>query len=276
MKKRAIGRFGQVLALAAVAAAIGKAGAALGTAHATERPAFLPLPTRASQAHEQRAMDSALVSGLLQTARGANTVICEMAAMMIDGRSGWSSGTDGDFRAGGSADSLARDVVTWAHHGDVDATAVPLLGAALADSDWCVRRLAAPLLGRVKGASAMPAMLAALAASEASTREMGALALGFADDPRSIEPLVGRLRDDSPRVRATAAWALGELERRETVRPLIAALADADALVRESAAQALGEIEDPAAIPALTDLLKSDRQAAVRRAAARALGEIAG
>jgi HEAT repeat protein len=35
-------------------------------------------------------------------------------------------------------------------------------------------------------------------------------------------------------------------------------------------------VEDTAAIPALTDRLKSDRAATVRRAAARALGEIAG
>ena len=274
--RRAIGRVGQLLIVAGAAIAAGRVGTTLGTAHARERSAFLTLPTGGIQASsEQRGTDSSRVSGLLQAARGTNTVMCEMAAMTVDGRSGW-WGTEGDFRAGAAGDSVSRDVVTWIRHQQIGATSVPLLRAALADSDWCVRRLAAPLLARVRDPSALQAMLAALAASEASTREMGALALGLAEEPRSIDPLVARLRDDSPRVRATAAWALGEIERRETVRPLIAALADADALVRESAAQALGEIEDPAAIPALTDLLKSDREAAVRRAAARALGEIAG
>ena len=274
--KRVIGRFGQVLVLAAVAVAVGRAGMALGTAHAGERPAFLRLPTGPTQAREQQTMDSARVRGLLQAARGANTLICEMAAVTVDGRSGWSSGRDGDFRAGASSDSLASDVVAWVQRRAVDATAVPMLRAALADPDWCVRRLAAPLLARVRDASATQAMLAALTSAEADTREMGALALGLAEDPRPTEPLVTRLRDDSPRVRATAAWALGVIEHRETVRPLIDALGDADALVRESAARALGEIEDAAAIPALTDLLKSDRAAGVRRAAAWALGEIAG
>ena len=275
--KRAIGRFGQVLALAAAAAVVvGRAGVTLGTAHAGERLVFLRPPAGPPQAREQQGMDSARVRGLLQAARGANTVICEMAAVTVDGRSGWSSGMDGDFRAGASTDSLARDIVTWVQRRVVDATAVPMLRAALADPDWCVRRLAAPLLAQVRDASAAQAMLAALASAEAGTREMGALALGLAEDPRPTEPLVARLRDDSPRVRATAAWALGEIEQRETVRPLIDALGDTDALVRESAARALGEIEDAAAIPALTDLLKSDRAAGVRRAAAWALWEIAG
>ena len=274
--KRAIGRFGQVLALAGAIVVVGRVGMTSGTAHAREQSAFLPLPTPVMAARQPQRVDSAPVRALLQAARGTNTTMCELAAVTVDGRSGWSSGTDGGFRPGGSGESLSADVVTWIHQRKIDATAVPVLRAALADQDWCVRRLAAPLLGRIHDPSAVQAMLTALAASEATTREMAALALGFAEDPRSVDPLVARLRDDAPRVRATAAWALGELERRETVRPLIAALADGDALVRESAARALGEIEDAAAIPALTDLLKSDRDAVVRRAAAWALGEIAG
>ena len=275
--RRTIGRLAQLLVLTLGALALGRAGLALGTAWAAERHVFLPLPAAVKRAaRAQQGIDSARVARLLQAARGTNTVACELAAATVDGRSGWSSGTDGDFTAGSSADSTARDVATWLHHGDVHAGAVPLLRAALADPDWCVRRLAAPLLGRVHDPSAMQAMLAALAATDPLAREMAALALGFADDSTSVAPLVSRLRDDVPRVRATAAWALGEIERHEAVRPLIDALADPDALVRESAARALGEVEDTAAIPALADRLKSDRAAAVRRAAARALGEIAG
>jgi HEAT repeat protein len=263
--------------LTGTAAVIGWIGLTLGSAEAGERAVFLRPPAAAAQAAAERpGVDSARVQALLQAARGANAVMCEMAANTVDGRSGWWSRLDANFRAGSSSDAVARDAVTWVRHEKVDAAAVPLLRAALADSDWCVRRFAAPLLARIDAAAAGQAMLAALAAADAGTREMGALALGFAEDPRSIPPLVARLRDDAPRVRATAAWALGEIESREAVRPLIDALADPDALVRESAARALGQVEDAAATPALTDLLKSDSEAPVRRAAAWALGEIVG
>lgn len=276
--RRTIGRPGWLLVLAGAVVAAGWVALTLGDAEARERHVFLPLPgTGAAQvAPGEPGADSARVHGLLQAARGANAVMCEMAATTVDGRSGWWSRLDASFRAGGSSDAVARDVMAWVRHEKVDATAVPLLRAALADSDWCVRRVAAPLLARIDAEPARQAMLAALEAADAVTREMGALALGFDEDPRSIPPLVARLRDDSPRVRATAAWALGEIESRQAVRPLIDALGDPDALVRESAARALGEVDDAAAVPALTDLLESDSEAPVRRAAAWALGEIVG
>ena len=275
--RRTIGRLARLMVLGAAALVMGHVGVALGSSRVPAHLAFLPFPS-AVRLPERAAQgaDSARVRRLLQAARGTNSVVCELAARAVDGRSGWSSGDGGDFYAGGASDSASLDVAGWVHHDHVDASVVPLLAAALADPDWCVRRLAAPLLGRTRDRSAMRAMLAALAAQDAVTREMAALALGFANDSGSVRPLVARLHDDAPRVRATAAWALGELERHEAVRPLIEALSDADALVRESAARSLGEVEDTAAIPALTERLRSDRAASVRRAAARALGEIAG
>lgn len=274
--RRAIGRFAQVIILAGAALGVAKVGATLAATRANERLVILPFPVAMKQAApERQGMDVPRVRALLDAARGSNAVACELAAVAVDGHSWSSNGMDGSFRAGGSGDSVARDVASWIHH-DVDAASVPLLRTAIADADWCVRRLAAPLLGRVHDPSAMQAMQAALGASDAGTREMAALALGFAEDVRTIPQLAARLRDDAPRVRATAAWALGEIDRREAAPPLIDALRDADALVRESAARALGEVEDASAIPALTDLLKSDREPTVRRAAARALGEIIG
>ena len=268
-----------LVALALVALEVvviaGRAAVALGR---TRGPSVTPASsaTVGQSGDDRQPIDSAQVARLLDAARGANAILCELAASPVDGRSGWSSGSDGDFRAGGSSDAAAGVIVGAVPHARVTAAAVPVLSRALADPDWCVRRLAAPLLGRAPVAAAQPVLLSALGSADAVTREMAALALGFTEDPRSVQPLIARLRDDAPRVRATAAWALGEIERHEAVRPLIDALGDADALVRESAAHALGEVEDAAAIPALTDLLKADRVAAVRRAAAHALGEIAG
>lgn len=275
--RRAIGRPGWLLALASLVGVTSWIGFALGSAEAVESGVFLLPPAAVAQAApEQRVADTARVHALLQAARGSNTAMCELAASVVDGRSGWWSGGEDSFRAGGSGDPAVRDIVSWVRHHKVDATSLPVLRAALTDSDWCVRRLAAPLLARIEAPPAVEAMLAALGAADVNTREMGALALGLAEVPRSVQPLLARLRDESPRVRATVAWALGEIENREAVRPLIDALGDQDALVRESAARALGEVEDASAIPPLTDLLKSDREAAVRRAAAWALGEIVG
>jgi hypothetical protein len=277
---RIFGRAGKVLVLVGVATVITGAGVALGAVGAARR-AFLPPPSLATPSvpSQQRApvADSTRVRQLLQSARGANAVMCDLAARIVDGRNGWWSGSDAIFGIATSADSGARDVVSWVQHREVDAIAVPVLRDGLSDPDACVRRLSAPLLGRIRHPSASQARLGALGATEDVVREMGALALGFTDDSTAVAPLTERLRRDSaPRVRAMAAWALGEIERPESTRPLIDALRDAEALVRVSAAHALGEIEDTSAIPALTDLLKSDRDANVRRAAALALGEIAG
>ncbi len=220
--RRTIGRLAQLLVLTLGALALGRAGLALGTAWAAERHVFLPLPAAAKRAaRAQQGIDSARVARLLQAARGTNTVACELAAATVDGRSGWSSGTDGDFTAGSSADSTARDVATWLHHGDVHAGAVPILRAALADPDWCVRRLAAPLLGRVHDPSAMQAMLAALAATDPVAREMAALALGFADDPR-----LGRATGEPTSGRRTASAGHGRVGVRRDRAPRGGAPAD--------------------------------------------------
>lgn len=272
-------RIGRVLVCGgAVAATAG--GAALGAVRGGGRWEFptpvVVAPPEGTVSQLRARDDSVRARRLLEAARGTNGLVCALSARTLDGHGGWWSGSDADFRAGEPTDSLVRDVTRWAERRETDATAVPLLRAALADPDPCVRRLAAPLLGRVRDPAATQAMLAALAASDPIVRETGALALGFAEDPRTILPLAERLHDDVPRVRATAAWALGAIENAAAVQPLIAALKDGDAMVRQSAAHALGEIEDAAAIPALTDLLKSDRDPTVRRAAAWALGEIIG
>jgi hypothetical protein len=273
--RHAIGWLVAVPAVVIGATMVARVGGGSNAGAANEPWVFVPLPASTFQsAARQQPADSARVRALLQAARGTNALVCELAARTVDGRSGWSS--DGMFTAGGAADSVAGNVMEWLYDREISAATVPLLRSAIGDSDWCVRRLAAPILGRVHDPSATQAMLAALAAPEASTREMGALALGFAGDTHTVAPLVARLRDESPRVRATAAWALGEMESKAAVRPLIEVLKDADASARESAAHALGEVKDTAGIVPLTDVLKSDREPAVRRAAARALGEISG
>ena len=167
--RHAIGWLIAVPAVVIGATMVARVGGVSNTAAASE-PAFLPLPASAFQsAPRQQAPDSSRVRALLQAARGTNALVCELAARTVDGRSGWSS-DDGGFMAGGSADSLGRGMVSWIHDRGIDPTTVPLLRAALADQDWCVRRLAAPILGRVRDPSAMQAMLASLDSPDGGTR----------------------------------------------------------------------------------------------------------
>src|SRR4051812_29925183 len=103
-----IGRLGRGFAFAITVLSMGWLGITLGTASAEERRVLLPFPAGGSPVErEPDRVDSARVRRLLQAARGANSVMCELAAMTVDGRSGWSSGMNGAFHAGGSADSLA-------------------------------------------------------------------------------------------------------------------------------------------------------------------------
>ena len=111
---------------------------------ANEPWVFVPLPASTFQsAPRQEQADSARVRALLQAARGTNALVCELAARTVDGRSGWSS--DGVFTAGGAADSVAGNLMEWVHDREISAATVPLLRAAIGDSDWCVRRIAAPI-----------------------------------------------------------------------------------------------------------------------------------
>src|SRR4030095_13945463 len=89
-----------------------------------EASVFVPLPASAFQtAPRQQAADSSRVRALLQAARGTTALVCELAARTIDGRSGWSS-DDGDFMAGGSADSLGRGLMRWVHARGVEPATV--------------------------------------------------------------------------------------------------------------------------------------------------------
>jgi hypothetical protein len=79
-----IGRSAWLLALLGAAGATGWVGLTLGSAAAGGRPVFLPPPAGVAQAApEQRGVDSARVHGLLQAARGANTLMCELAAWAL-------------------------------------------------------------------------------------------------------------------------------------------------------------------------------------------------
>lgn len=185
--------------------------------------------------------DSVLAARLMVSVRGADPVLCGLAARALD--QGWWS--DGPRVEVGVSDSPAvREVVDWAFALHEDAGAVPGLAAGLSDADPCVRRLSARLLGRTRVPEATAALRKALGSADPATREMAAMGLGHAEDSGSLESLVAALGDPDAEVRLAAAWALGEIENPAAIEPLADILANDDAAsVREAAAWALGEIE---------------------------------
>ena len=219
--------------------------------------------------------DSAYAVAAVEAMRGANPLLCELAARAVEGRNGWGgmdhSGSGSDLEA----DAQMRDVERWLNGGMRNARSIIApLTPRLRDPDRCVRRAAATLLGRTRDDGAVSALLAALGSEDVGARQAAAIGLGFADKERAVQPLSRALADADAGVRSNAAWALGEIESRDAVPALVNAMKDGDARVRRNAAWALGEIEDAAAIPALTTALREERSPEVRRAAAWALGTV--
>lgn len=218
-------------------------------------------------------MDPARLASFLGGVRGASPVACELAARAVY-NGGW-----GGRRSTGTAsqDTTARGLVSDVLDGDADAAAIPTLRAALADPDACVRRIAAPILGRIDDPAAADALVAALGDASTPTRLAGAVGVAFVEKQyaeRGRAPLVRALKDADAAVREAAAWALGRLELPNSAAPLIDALGDRESRVRAAAASALGSIEDAAAVPRLAEVLRGDADPEVRRAAAWALGQI--
>jgi HEAT repeat protein len=144
-------------------------------------------------------------------------------------------------------DSASAALVAWIQRDHTDPALVPLLRAAMRDTDRCVRRVAGSFLGRVQHPNAVAVLLAALDDQNAETRVVAALGLGLSEnaEANALEPLVRRLRDDSPAVRRAAAWSLGSLEATGALVALIEVLGrDADPRVRQAAAWALGKISE--------------------------------
>lgn len=186
--------------------------------------------------------DTAAVSRMLGIVRGANPLVCEMAARTADMHGSWSNWGN----VGGDAlvtDSASAALLDWVQHTHNDPDLVAPLSSAMRDADACVRRIASSLLSRVRHPRAVSAMLAALDDAQPGTREVAALGLGMADAHSAADALERKLRDETPAVRRAAAWALGELEATTALPALIDVLAkDTDARVRQAAAWAIGSI----------------------------------
>lgn len=179
------------------------------------------------------------ISTVIESVRGANPLQCELMARSIENQWGWWGSQD----IRGTRDPQVRASLTLISQRKTDEASVPALRAAVADGDACVRRVAAPLLGRIGHPGALTALRSLLRDENPLTREAAAFGLGYSGDSAVIPALLSGLQDNVPRVRIASAWALGEIEDRRALAALVRVLReDRDAEVRAAAAWAIGEI----------------------------------
>lgn len=168
-------------------------------------------PRGAAQADRERTTpaDPADATRLVEAIRGADPVICELAARAVRSRDGFWGSTP---HPAAVADPEVQRIVEFAV-GSEGAGTEEVLAGALSDADPCVRRIAAMRLGRIGTDIAHARLAEALESGSAAAREAAAVGLGISDDPRAIPALVRRLEeDDDVRVRRAAAWAMGKID----------------------------------------------------------------
>ncbi|MDJ0618750.1 MAG: HEAT repeat domain-containing protein [Calothrix sp. MO_192.B10] len=164
---------------------------------------------------------------------------------------------------------------------NIGSPAVPVLIAALQDSDCNLRWRAASVLSDLgtEAAPAVPALTKALQDEDGQVRLYATLALGNigAAAKPAVPSLMAALQDKELYVRIYAPSALRKIgvEAKVAVPVLIGALQDKNARVRLNAAYALGNMgtEATSAVPDLIKLL-DDKQPYVRLATIKGLGNI--
>lgn len=187
--------------------------------------------------------DTTAVSRLINTIRGVDPLLCELAVRQVDQHGSWSrwGPMSGDPL---ETDSASASLMRWIQKSHNDPAVVPRLRSAIRDADACVRRVAGSFLARVEHPSATSALMDGLDDARADVREVAAYGLGMAEYKGAVEALIGRLKDATPAVRRASAWALGSIEQKKAVPALMELLArDADARVRQTAAWAIGNIK---------------------------------
>ena len=238
-----------------VALFVGHGGQPLDANRIDRRGAGNPAPRGAADADADR---------FLAAARGADPVICSLAAAPL-----------GDRWGGNDSPPAVRDaesaLVEWALKPSLAERDRNVLEAGLRDGDACVRAMAARLLAADEQGPRI--LVRALTDDAPDTRRVAAQGLGYAEDRSAVSALIRRMEDDDAGVRAAAAWALGRIEDPTAEAALGRSLRDPSPDVRLAAIHALGSLELESSIDLLLPML-SDEDPRARAATAHALGEL--
>ncbi|HET9454899.1 MAG TPA: HEAT repeat domain-containing protein [Gemmatimonadaceae bacterium] len=133
-----------------------------------------------------------------------------------------------------------------------------VLGDALADRSWRVRRAAAEGLARASGAQAVDTLIEALREHHRDAAVLNSALTALANSREDVVgAVIGLLGVSDAAVRTYAALALGLLEDARAVHPLLECLNDSDVNVRYHAIEALGRIGDPGAADPLAGIAES-------------------
>jgi HEAT repeats/Armadillo/beta-catenin-like repeat len=189
----------------------------------------------------ERGLDSAGVARLFAALRASDPMVCEMATSFIGRGFSWSDGAEGiavlrDEGAEGRLTRLGLQSRTSA------APALRQLVPELRNSNPCLRRTAAAMLGGSGNEELLAMLRKALDDADGRVREAAALGLGVAEDSSDAPRLRAALDDRDPDVVRLAAWALGSLEDHAASPRLIALLRSSNPGIRRAAAWALGRV----------------------------------
>jgi hypothetical protein len=151
-----------------------------------------------------------------------------------------------------------------------------LINVSLGDKSEMVRRVAIRSLGRIGAPEAIPAIMESMASESNGIKieAMGA-AVNFST-PSVKNALIAKANSNNPIIRQNAVVFLGEIKNNNitVVNTIIDKFKDISEGVRVSACKVSGKKKIEKAVPALDEILKSDRSDIVREYAAKALGEI--
>jgi HEAT repeat protein/S1-C subfamily serine protease len=144
------------------------------------------------------------------------------------------------------------------------ADAVPILGAALKDSDAAVRKNVALALGNLgpQARGVVTDLLDQLKDSDAEARKAAVVAVGKVgvEGKESVPLLIGLLKDRNVETRRAGAVLLAKLgpDGKEAAPALAAALKDPDREMRRAILEALGQFgpDAKAAVPGLREILQ--------------------